>query len=479
MNAGIAGTVLQKSRAGMLFLFARQLVVQGANIIGLALIARALGPQEYGWFVSLNMLVILGISLLGPSFANALVIAEKLPKLRQYGVIYTAQMAIAIAACLVFGLSWSVGAFDALDATVVSAAALVVASFLLMPRAAAGQASLERELDFKFVAASDIAQCLTFNIVAVALCHAGWGIAGCAIAFAARFVVANLLLRHRREVKIASLREFKANSRLVKSGFYLQSSTLVSAIKDSLNPIVVGLAVGSASVGLLNWAGMVAAYPSLLLFLLARIYLPLFSRLRGDPAQLRDVVSAIVFWTNVFVACLAIPTLIYIDEITAFFFGTQWSAGVEYFYGFWFANLFVATVTPILALMNALHKQRYVLVISVAWMACTWLLGVPLSIFFGAWGFVAANVITQLTNIWVIRHARSLVPFDLRSVGVVWLVSGLAALPLVALQLHFSVTGWQLIGVLGASAALLLFVNFLTFHDRFVRAKNIVIGGVR
>jgi O-antigen/teichoic acid export membrane protein len=183
--------------------------------------------------------------------------------------------------------------------------------------------------------------------------------------------------------------------------------------------------LGATEVGYINWAGMVAAYAVFALMIFTRIYMPAFARMQNHPEQLGRFVERIIWATNSLAAPLSILILTLAVPITRLIYGEKWLAALPILYLLWVANLFVATVTPLYGLLNAIGKSRVTFVFTVIWMAGTWAIGVPSIIAFGSIGFAIANVIVQFSNLILFRTAQRYVKFRiLPMVAPCWLIAG-------------------------------------------------------
>jgi O-antigen/teichoic acid export membrane protein len=222
-------------------------------------------------------------------------------------------------------------------------------------------------------------------------------------------------------------------------GLPYQGIQVTSLLKDSISPVFIGLLLGTADVGYITWAGMIAAYPVMVLFVLQRLYMPAFARLQHHRTHLISLVGNVIWATNAIAAPLSILTLVMIGPITTMIYGTKWLVALPYFYLFWTANLFVPTATPAMGLLNALGKSRIALLFAGIWMAGTWLIGAPLILLYGAIGFAIANLIVQFSNLWLYRAAQRQVPFRIFSViAPVWAIAFVAGV-LVYLLCRFRV----------------------------------------
>jgi O-antigen/teichoic acid export membrane protein len=234
----------------------------------------------------------------------------------------------------------------------------------------------------------------------------------------------------------------------------------------------MGLLLGAGSVGYVNWAIMVAAYPILSLGIMQRVYLPAFARLQLHTEALAQFVKQVIRVTNGIVAPVAVLTLVSIQPLTKYVFGQKWLPAVPLFYLFWTANLFVPTFNPLVALLNALGHSRTVFKFALVWMLGTWVLGAPLILAFGTIGFAVANLCVNLTNLILYRVIQAHLSFRVLPMIVpgwcVALVIGLA----LYFVMHFSpptgLVGLGIYGACGFTAYALCFLGLYRSEARKV-----------
>ena len=295
---------------------------------------------------------------------------------------------------------------------------------------------------------------MVYNAVAVGLALLGFGVWGLAIAIVARSSTGAILVNLVSPWPIG----FAWDKDLVRSsiGFGLpyQASSWVSLAKDSLNPVLVGLLLGAAQVGYLNWALALAAYPVLALMLLQRLYLPAFSKLQHHPEELSRLVTIVVRGTNTIVAPLAVLCLVLAVPITRLVFGDKWLPAIPFFYFLWTANLCVATATPLYGLLNALGRSRTALGFALLWMATTWVFGLPLIALFGPIGFAAGNAMVQLTVFLLYWVARRAVPLSLGSAIVIpWAIASGVGLMVAGFTSFVQIPNVVILGVVASSVS--------------------------
>jgi O-antigen/teichoic acid export membrane protein len=131
-------------------------------------------------------------------------------------------------------------------------------------------AHLESQLLYKEIAIIEVSQNLVFATICICLLYFNFGIFSFGLAFLAKSLISVGLLN-----KLISL-EFSFKSiRSYPIGyyfdFYFGGVKLMSLIKDSLNPLLIGALVGVFAVGEVQWAIMMGTIPVVFLGVLQRV----------------------------------------------------------------------------------------------------------------------------------------------------------------------------------------------------------------
>lgn len=422
---------LKKSMAkGGLFLVVRQVLMQGLNIAGSIFLARILSPAEFGLFAIFTFFLAFLTAFGDVGLAASLVREEADPSQKDYSAVFTVQfMLVTVASGLFVFLAPMLTAAYGLGAESVNAFRMLGGVLWLTAFMSIPMVQLERRLAFKQIAAIEVAQALVLNLVAVLLAWFGYGIWSFALALLGRVVVGVALANAYAMWRPRWAWDWNLISHRIAFGLHYQGVKFISLVKDSVTPVIIGFLLGAASVGYVNWAGMVAAYPVMALFVLQRLYLPAFARMQTDRAALGRLVEGVIWLTNAIAAPLAVVTLVFSGSITAIIFGEQWLIALPLLYLFWVANLFVATATPAMSLLDAVGLSRVNFKFSVIWMLGNWVVGIPLLLLFGLAGYAAANLLVQLSNILLYRAAQKVAPFKiLKTIAPVWACAGIVGI---------------------------------------------------
>ncbi len=417
--------VAQKTVHGAFALGIRQVLVQGTRVLGGIFLARLLTPGQFGIYAIVLYLQTFLTAFGDAGLAASLVRQHEEPQTAEYRAVFTIQQILV----LVITLSmWPAAPLIASkyhlkiqDAWLFRLVALsfFTTSFMVVPLV-----RLERHLAFHKVAVVESAQAVVFNVLAVYFAWRGMGAYAFVWAMLLRSLVGTVLANWISPWRIGWYWDWTLIRAHLSFGLSYQGIQVTSLLKDSITPIFIGLLLGTADVGYITWAGMVAAYPVLVLFVLQRLYMPAFARLQNHRVQLVALAENVVWATNAIAAPLSVLTLVMIVPITTLIYGAKWLVALPYFYLLWSANLFVPTATPAMSMLNALGKSRTALLFAIIWMAGTWLIGVPLILLFGAIGFAIAGFVVQFSNFWLFRAAQREVPFRILSVITpVWAIA--------------------------------------------------------
>jgi len=419
------GTVVRKAVHGVLALGLRQVLTVGMSGLGGILLARLLSPSEFGLYAIVTFVLSFLVTFGDAGLAASLVRQAHEPFEEDYQAVFTAQQVLVVSVVILFWLAspWVASAYHLPrhDSWVfrLVALSLLCTSFQVIP-----SARLERHLSFEKLAMVEVAMSFVFYGTAVALAWKGVGTLSFAIAMFARSLTGAILVNRASPWRIRWRWEWERARVHLKFGVPYQGIGLISLLTASFNPFFIGLLLGAASVGYINWAQMVAAYPVVALMVMQRVYLPAFARLQLHREPLTQFVEQVLRATNGLVAPVAVLTLVSIEPLTKYVFGQKWLPALPIFYLLWVANLFVPTATPLFALLNALGHSRTAFKFALGWMLVTWVLGAPLILAFGTIGFAIACVFVNLTNLMLYRVVQARLSFRILPMIVpVWCVA--------------------------------------------------------
>lgn len=346
------------------FMLVRQLVVQTTMVICGIVMARSNSQAEFGVYALCNFLVLLLGLCSDLGLGGWLIRAPRPPQEDELQTAFTVRQSIDLMSALLFlAASPLLARWYALEPVTLSsvrllAAVPLTASFGLVP-----MLRLERELRFHWIAAVEIVQILVFGSIVLTGLHLGWGAVSVVGGWLGHAATAAILYqgvspwRPRWRMNRAFLRQ------ALPFSVPYQSTGAVLVFRDGAIPLLVGAAAGSAAVGVLNWAQMLALSIASGSFVAQRALLPNFARhtapelhtkLRSDAElSLQGILSCVLSATA--------PIALYARPLCQYIFGVQWLPSLPIFYALWPLNLLIPYLVVMMALQNALGRSGAVL----------------------------------------------------------------------------------------------------------------------
>ena len=301
---------------------------QGISFIVVLLLARILGPENYGLVTLAATIALLGQMLLGETFSQALIQQKNLEHAHiasLFWVLLGAGIFAATVQCLLAGQFADFFAQPALAPLLCALAPLLVLSALQ----AVPVAMFKRALDFRALAAASATGTLLGGAVGVSLAYAGFG---------PWSLVANLLVQN-AAVTLAIWRQTKFRPALVLSWPHLRALwsygqytflVRIAAFASNQSPrLLIGYLFGPAALGAFSLGLRVVEILYQLISMPAvNVAISVIAKIRDDPKRLtRTILTATqlaaMISTPVFVGLALLAPL-----IVPLAFGAKWTASI-------------------------------------------------------------------------------------------------------------------------------------------------------
>jgi PST family polysaccharide transporter len=314
---------------GLFWSVAERLASQGITFAVLLLLARILGPEQYGLVTLAATIALLGQMLLGETFSQSLIQQKDLAPAHSSSLFWLlAGLGTFSAICLFCSASLLATLFSQPAVTPILQALAPLLLFSALQ--AVPVALLRRELNFRAVFAASTTATLLGGSAALALAMAGFGLWS---------LVANLLIQNAvSAITIWRRSGFKpslgfSRAHLAALWSYAQYSFLLrlaAFIANQSPRLIVGYLFGPAVLGSFSLGlRLIEMIHQLLVLPAANVVLPMISKIRDNPQRLEGailgathmtaVLGAAVYFSLAATAPIAIPLL----------FGQRWLASIQ------------------------------------------------------------------------------------------------------------------------------------------------------
>lgn len=445
----------------------RQILLLLISIVTGVYIARVFNPDVYGGFFLVILISNLAIALTDLGFSGFIIKKHNSIENKLLLSIMSTQQTISIALFILTLIAVGIINMWFELGSLLWAIPLAILPAFYYSRYSIIVARLEGNINFSKIAKIEVLQQLIYSISIILFGYLGYELLAICLALHLKFIMALCFYRSISEEPLPIISKLEICRDVVSAipfSIQFQSSRIISLLKDSLNPIVVGMMIGLYSVGLLNWAQITAAYPLIFISVTRRIFYPAFCELSNEKEKLIKTITWSVILTNQIVAPLSIFILIFIDELILYVFGDVWFQAYDYFLMFWIANIFVATVTPLLAALEAVGLPKLVFRMTWIWLILNWVIGLPAIYFYGAIGVPVTNIIIQLSNFLLLYYVKRHINWNFSfKIVTIWFYQSVTGFTIYQVAQNFEVTSiWSMIGVMTISFIILMSVSVFT-----------------
>jgi len=467
----------KKSFSGSMQLLTRQIIVQSFNLIGGIVLARLLSVNEYGFYGIVTYLFSLIMNFGDIGFFAGMVNKQEEPSIIEYRSVFSSQAVLVLFSTSIFVMltPWICSKYK-LPSNYSLYLYLIALSFIASVGKTIPAAKLERNLDYKWLSVIEIGQSFLFNGSAIILAFFHCGPLSFCLAFLIRTLSGSILISIVQPWDFRPYFKWAIIKSYLNYGLPLQLSTFINLGKDAISPIIIGLLLGISQSGIVNMACTIAGLPTMLLFILNRLYFSAFSRALNDKITLESIFSNGIIVSNTIVAVLSMFFLIMVDPIIIHIFGPKWMASKSLFYFIWTINLTMPTMMVCLTFINAHGKSKINIFYSTVWMLITLGLGTPLIMKWGIIGFGIANCVVNFSMVMVYFKAREHTQVNIfTTLFKAWCPALIASLSLILYRFFCPQT--SLVGLIAVFTVYILIaapMYLLLYKDRLIAIKKLI-----
>ncbi|MDQ3663017.1 MAG: oligosaccharide flippase family protein [Actinomycetota bacterium] len=460
MPTQVAGEVRQRAAEGALLVGIRGIAARAAGLLGSVVLARTLSSSEFGLF-AFGALLMTSVSYLTQAGVGAGLIRKDSPPSR-------AELSVVVAVNL--GLVAVITLAAAACAPLLGPEGLVVAAMtaplLLTAFRAPGLIGLERELLYRPIAKVEIAETVSFYLVAV-VAVVIVGIWGLVVAAFLRCALGTAIMLSSGPYGLIAPRLSRRTLRpLLGFGARFQGVALANFCRDQGVLVGISAVAGLPTLGVYTVASRLLQIPQLLFESLFRVSFPAMTRLIATGDHARRLIERGIRLVGLGAGLTLVPLVAVAPAAVPVLFGPQWQsaatiipcAGLGLMIG---GPVAVATAGYLYAIGDAGTVLRSAVLHALAWFIVALPLYPLLGVFSLGLGILASSgVEAAMLGTQAARRSGASIVRPLLPSLVASVVSAVPVLVVVSASSHTVI-----VIVIGAISAEAIYLGFLRFAD--------------
>lgn len=280
------GEVRKRAVAGAAVVGARGIAINILAFLGNVAFARLLVPEDYGTIALGQSILMLATFLADGGLGAALVRRPQAPARDDLRAFMALQLGGSMTICL---LALAIGVPLGGAGPIV---AIMLASLPIVALRGPAKVVLERELDFRPLAAVEVGESVAYYAFGIAAVAAGLGVHGLAAASVVKAVAGTALLaRARWSAMVTPLPSVRLIRPMLRFGVQFQGVQVVSAVRDQGIGVAIAAVSGSAALALWTVAWRLLQVPFLLFQTLWHVSFPAMAQLLAGGEDPRPVIE--------------------------------------------------------------------------------------------------------------------------------------------------------------------------------------------
>lgn len=296
----------------------------------------------------------------------------------------------------------------------------------------------QKDLNVSIIALCDITSSIAYYIVVVILLFLGKGLTSVIIATIIKALIGSIFawFNFPIKIKLINFTRDKMFLRSIWNGVINQISYVIGVVRSLLNPVIVGYAVGTSAVGLVDRAVFFSGVPNGIVAIIAqRVLFPYFSKNKDDTRSLQKKIKDSCFLAAFFDKLYYMPLILLIDSMVGKYLGNEWIDLLPLVYILSVGNMLFSSVSAVSnSVLLSLGKYSAYTILNIIQLLLSWPIAIILASKYGVIGYIWISPIMWLftfPTIVIIR--RELI--ELRIIYEVIFPTLLAGITILVVQL--------------------------------------------
>lgn len=389
--------------SGLIWTFTDTFVLKGLAFIASLILARLLGPTEFGLVGMIAVFVALGVSLVD-SGLSASIIRTKDADDRDYSTVFYLNLGMSCAVYLLMYFSAPFIADFYSQPVLTDIVRLYCFSFVISAFSAVQTAMLTQKMQFKKIAQYNIPGTIIGVVVGVSMGYMGYGVWSIVWMYLSTQIVQSITLWAFSTWKPTLTFDRERMKYHYGFGYKLMLSGILTTSFQNLSKIVIGKFFSVQTLGFYERASTINRYPvTVLTSIITRVTYPLLSKIQDEKERIANVYRKLIQFTFYITAPMMIGASAIAKPLFLLILGEQWLPAVPFFQILCLGSMLLPIHAFNLNILKVYGRSDLFLRLEVIKKIVT-IISIVIGYQFGIYGLVWNGVITSLIALIINTH---------------------------------------------------------------------------
>jgi len=324
-------SIKKQTFSGLIWTFADTFLVRGLSFIAMILLARWIGPTDFGLIGMIAVFIAIGSSLTDSGMTNSL-IRTKEPDQSDYSTVFFVNllMSLLVYSVIFFAAPFIANFFG--HSILIDIIRVYCLLFLVIAFSAVQLAILTREMKFKKITKINFPSTLIGVSIGLYLGHQNFGVWSIVWMYLSTEIVRSVLLwlsSNWKPALIFSKEKFKFH---YKFGYKLVLSGLLDTVFKNIYNVLIGKYFSAQTLGFYVRSQQFSEYPSATLTgIIGKVTYPMLSQIQDDPVRLENIYRKLIRISFFAIAPLMLGAAALAKPLFLLMLGEEWLPAVMFF----------------------------------------------------------------------------------------------------------------------------------------------------
>lgn len=396
-------SIKQKTISGLIWTFTDTFLVRGMSFIASLILARLIGPEEFGLIGMITIFMAMGVSLVDGGMTSSIIRTKKTDN-RDYSTVFYVNLGVSIIVYVIlFVLAPYISAFYNQN-VLTNIIRIYCLSFITSAFSAVQLAILNKEMNFRSIVKCNAPATLIGSLVGVYLGIHNYGVWSIVIMFLCIQIITSMLLWYFSSWRPTLLFSFEKLKLHFKFGYKLMLSGLLDIIFNNSYNVIIGKMFPVQILGYYERSKTLSDYPSTTISgVLGRVTYPMMVKIQDDTKKLNKFYKNILQTLFFMITPLMFGLAAIAKPIFLFILGKDWLHAVPFFQILCISSILYPIHSLNINVLKVFGRSDLFLKLEVV-KKLVIVIGIIIGIQFGIMGLVWSSVVSSFLALLINTH---------------------------------------------------------------------------